>query len=311
MQSSVRLKSQASCIKFIFLLNENIECIMISTDEKLVLLNRIADALDRLAPPKNAEIDLTAHQGYLWVAEKSNFYPVDEIQRLPLESLHGIDNQKHRLLVNTEYFAKGMRANNALLWGARGTGKSSLMKAVHGHLLEAGYDIGLVEIQREDLSYLPEVMERLARIERAFVLFCDDLAFEQDDVSYKSLKAVLEGGLSGRPRNLVFYATSNRRHLMPRDMIENERTTAINRSEASEEKISLSDRFGLWIGFHNVNQDTYLKMIRWYIEYYKIPVNFDLARQNSLTWAMERGNRSGRTAFQYILDLAMQHGVKI
>jgi predicted AAA+ superfamily ATPase len=284
---------------------------MMPTDENLDVLKRIADALDRLAPPKDAEIDLTAHQGYIWVAEKSNFHPVDDIQRLPLESLQGIDQQKQRLLENTEYFAKGMRANNALLWGARGTGKSSVMKAVHGHLIEAGYDIGLVEIQREDLSDLPEVMEHLARIERAFILFCDDLAFEQDDISYKSLKAVLEGGLSGRPRNLVFYATSNRRHLMPRDMIENERSTAINRSEASEEKISLSDRFGLWIGFHNVDQDTYLEMIRWYIDYYKIPVSFEIARQDSLTWAMGRGNRSGRTAFQYILNLAMQHGVKI
>ena len=284
---------------------------MMPTDENLDVLKRIADALDRLAPPRDAEIDLTAHQGYIWVAEKSNFHPVDDIQRLPLESLQGIDQQKQRLLENTEYFAKGMRANNALLWGARGTGKSSVMKAVHGHLIEAGYDIGLVEIQREDLSDLPEVMEHLARIERAFILFCDDLAFEQDDISYKSLKAVLEGGLSGRPRNLVFYATSNRRHLMPRDMIENEQSTAINRSEASEEKISLSDRFGLWIGFHNVDQDTYLEMIRWYIDYYKIPVSFEVARQDSLTWAMGRGNRSGRTAFQYILNLAMQHGVKI
>ena len=284
---------------------------MTPTDENLDVLTRIADALERLAPPQNAEIDLTAHEGYIWVAEKSNFHPVDEIQRLPLESLQGIDQQKQNLLENTEYFAKGMRANNALLWGARGTGKSSVMKAVHGHLLEAGYNIGLVEIQREDLSDLPEVMERLARIERAFIIFCDDLAFEQDDISYKSLKAVLEGGLSGRPRNLVFYATSNRRHLMPRDMIENERSTAINRSEASEEKISLSDRFGLWIGFHNVDQDTYLEMIRWYIDYYKIPVSYDIARQDSLTWAIGRGNRSGRTAFQYILNLAMQHGVKI
>ena len=284
---------------------------MMPTDENLDVLKRIADALDRLAPPRDAEIDLTAHQGYIWVAEKSNFHPVDNIQRLPLESLQGIDQQKQRLLENTEYFAKGMRANNALLWGARGTGKSSVMKAVHGHLIEAGYDIGLVEIQREDLSDLPEVMEHLASIERAFILFCDDLAFEQDDISYKSLKAILEGGLSGRPRNLVFYATSNRRHLMPRDMIENERSTAINRSEASEEKISLSDRFGLWIGFHNVDQDTYLEMIRWYIDYYKIPVSFEIARQDSLTWAMGRGNRSGRTAFQYILNLAMQHGVKI
>ena len=284
---------------------------MAAQDENSDILTRIAEALERLAPPKITATDLTAYQGYIWVSENSTFHPVTEIHRLPLESLHGIDQQKQQLLENTEYFAKGMRANNALLWGARGTGKSSVLKAIHGHLLEAGYDIGLVEIQREDLGDLPEVMEQLAQIDRAYIIFCDDLAFEQDDISYKSLKAVLEGGLSGRPRNLVFYATSNRRHLMPRQMIENEQSTAINRSEAAEEKISLSDRFGLWIGFHNVDQDTYLAMIKWYIEYYKIPVTFEAVRQDSLTWAIGRGNRSGRTAFQYILNLAMQHEVKI
>ena len=284
---------------------------MSAPEEKLAVLTRIANALERLGPPKTAEIDLKSHQGYIWVSEKSNFHAVEEIQRLPLDSLKGIDQQKQQLLENTEYFAKGMRANNALLWGARGTGKSSVLKAVHGHLLAKGYDIGLVEIQREDLGDLPEVMARLSKIDRAFILFCDDLAFEQEDISYKSLKAVLEGGLSGRPRNLVFYATSNRRHLMARQMIENEQSTAINRSEAAEEKISLSDRFGLWIGFHNVDQDTYLAMIKWYVEYYQIPVSFEEVRQDSLTWAIGRGNRSGRTAFQYILNLAMQHEIKI
>ncbi len=284
---------------------------MSETDDTLTTLTRIANALERLAPPKTADIDMKSHQGYVWVSEKSSFHAVDEIQRLPLDSLQGIDQQKQQLLENTEYFAKGMRANNALLWGARGTGKSSVLKAVHGHLLEKGYDIGLVEIQREDLGDLPEVMARLSKIDRAYILFCDDLAFEQEDISYKSLKAVLEGGLSGRPRNLVFYATSNRRHLMARQMIENEQSTAINRSEAAEEKISLSDRFGLWIGFHNVDQDTYLAMIKWYVEYYQIPVSYDDVRQDSLTWAIGRGNRSGRTAFQYILNLAMQHGIKI
>ena len=284
---------------------------MSAPEEKLAVLTRIANALERLAPPKTADIDLKSHQGYIWVSEKSSFHAVKEIQRLPLDSLKGIDQQKQQLLENTEYFAKGMRANNALLWGARGTGKSSVLKAVHGHLLAKGYDIGLVEIQREDLGDLPEVMARLSKIDRAFILFCDDLAFEQEDISYKSLKAVLEGGLSGRPRNLVFYATSNRRHLMARQMIENEQSTAINRSEAAEEKISLSDRFGLWIGFHNVDQDTYLAMIKWYVEYYQIPVSFEDVRQDSLTWAIGRGNRSGRTAFQYILNLAMQHEIKI
>ena len=284
---------------------------MSASEEKLAVLTRIANSLERLAPPRTVEIDLKSHQGYIWVSEKSSFHAVDEIQRLPLDSLQGIDQQKQQLLENTEYFAKGMRANNALLWGARGTGKSSVLKAVHGHLLEKGYDIGLVEIQREDLGDLPEVMARLSKIDRAFILFCDDLAFEQEDISYKSLKAVLEGGLSGRPRNLVFYATSNRRHLMARQMIENEQSTAINRSEAAEEKISLSDRFGLWIGFHNVDQDTYLAMIKWYVEYYQIPVSYEEVRQDSLTWAIGRGNRSGRTAFQYILNLAMQHEIKI
>ena len=284
---------------------------MSAPEEKLAVLTRIANALERLAPPKIADTDLKSHQGYIWVSEKSSFHAVEEIQQLPLDSLKGIDQQKQLLLENTEYFAKGMRANNALLWGARGTGKSSVLKAVHGHLLAKGYDIGLVEIQREDLGDLPEVMDRLSKIDRAFILFCDDLAFEQEDISYKSLKAVLEGGLSGRPRNLVFYATSNRRHLMARQMIENEQSTAINRSEAADEKISLSDRFGLWIGFHNVDQDTYLAMIKWYVEYYQIPVAYEEVRQDSLTWAIGRGNRSGRTAFQYILNLAMQHEIKI
>ena len=284
---------------------------MSAPEEKLAVLTRIANALERLAPPKIADIDLKSHQGYIWVSEKSSFHAVEEIQQLPLDSLKGIDQQKQQLLENTEYFAKGMRANNALLWGARGTGKSSVLKAVHGHLLAKGYDIGLVEIQREDLGDLPEVMAHLSKIDRAFILFCDDLAFEQEDISYKSLKAVLEGGLSGRPRNLVFYATSNRRHLMARQMIENEQSTAINRSEAAEEKISLSDRFGLWIGFHNVDQDTYLAMIKWYVEYFQIPVSFEEVRQDSLTWAIGRGNRSGRTAFQYILNLAMHHEIKI
>ena len=186
-----------------------------------------------------------------------------------------------------------------------------MLKAVHGHLLEQGHHLGLVEIQREDLNDLPDVMSLLAQTNRPFIIFCDDLAFEQNDISYKSLKAVLEGGLSGRPPNIVFYATSNRRHLMPRQMIENERGTAINPSEAAEEKISLSDRFGLWIGFHSVDQDTYLTMIKWYVSYYNIPVDFEDIRPDALAWAMGRGNRSGRTAFQYILNLAMQHQIKV
>ncbi|EHI49966.1 putative ATPase (AAA+ superfamily) [SAR116 cluster alpha proteobacterium HIMB100] len=284
---------------------------MSSNDTTDALLLRVAEALERLAPAPFEQADLNQHEGYIWDSEKQAFRPVSAIHRLPLDSLQGIDQQKTLLLENTVNFARGLRANNALLWGARGTGKSSVLKAVHGHLLETGYNVGLVEIQREDLNDLPDVMVLLAQTDRPFIIFCDDLAFEQDDISYKSLKAVLEGGLSGRPANIVFYATSNRRHLMPRQMIENERGTAINPSEAAEEKISLSDRFGLWIGFHSVDQDTYLAMIDWYVGYYKIPVNFEVIRQEALTWAMGRGNRSGRTAFQYILNLAMQHGVKI
>lgn len=274
-------------------------------------LEKIAVHLERLAPPVANPADLARFEGYIWDADKACLQPISEIHRLPLESLQGIDQQKKLLLDNTEYFAKGMRANNVLLWGARGTGKSSVMKAVHGHLINQGLDLGIVEIQREDLEDLPVVMALLATIERPFIIFCDDLAFEQNDASYKSLKAVLEGGLSGRPANIVFYATSNRRHLMPRQMIENERSSAINPSEAAEEKISLSDRFGLWIGFYSVDQDTYLAMIAWYIHYYNIPVDLDGARGPALAWAIARGNRSGRTAYQFILNLAMQHQIKI
>ena len=274
-------------------------------------LSRIADALDRLTPPPAEQADLVAHEGYIWEAKTKVFHAINSIQRLPLHSLKGIQQQRDTLMANTRAFAEGRRANNALLWGARGTGKSSILKAVHGTLIEDGYNIGLVEIQREDLADLPLVMKILSDIERPFILFCDDLAFEQDDISYKSLKAVLEGGLSGRPRNLVFYATSNRRHLMPRQMMENERSSAINRSETTEEKISLSDRFGLWIGFHSVDQETYLDMIDWYVTHYNLPIDKEEAQKQALSWAVGRGNRSGRSAFQFILDLALRLKIDI
>lgn len=274
-------------------------------------LSRIADALDRLRPPPAEQVDLFAHEGYIWEAKTKVFHAINSIQRLPLDSLKGIQQQRDTLMANTRAFAEGRRANNALLWGARGTGKSSILKAVHGKLIEDGYNIGLVEIQREDLADLPLVMKILSDIERPFILFCDDLAFEQDDISYKSLKAVLEGGLSGRPRNLVFYATSNRRHLMPRQMMENERSSAINRSETTEEKISLSDRFGLWIGFHSVDQETYLDMIDWYVTHYNLPIDKEDAQKQALSWAVGRGNRSGRSAFQFILDLALRLKIDI
>lgn len=274
-------------------------------------LSRIADALDRLTPPPAEQANLVAHEGYIWEAKTKVFHAINSIQRLPLDSLKGIQQQRDTLMANTRAFAEGRRANNALLWGARGTGKSSILKAVHGTLIEDGYNIGLVEIQREDLADLPLVMKILSDIERPFILFCDDLAFEQDDISYKSLKAVLEGGLSGRPRNLVFYATSNRRHLMPRQMMENERSSAINRSETTEEKISLSDRFGLWIGFHSVDQETYLDMIDWYVTHYNLPIDKEEAQKQALSWAVGRGNRSGRSAFQFILDLALRLKIDI
>ena len=274
-------------------------------------LIRIADALDRLAPPEAGQDDLRSYEGYLWDASQRRLTGVETIHRMPVDTLVGIDSQKQALLENTTYFASGFRANNALLWGARGTGKSSLVKSVHGAVLASGRDIGLVEIQREDLADLPEVMQRLGSEKRQFIIFCDDLAFEQNDISYKALKAVLEGGLRGRPENIVFYATSNRRHLMPRQMIENERGSAINPSEAAEEKISLSDRFGLWVGFHSVDQEKYLEMIAGYISFYNIPADWEDARQQALRWAMARGNRSGRTAYQFITHLAMIHKISI
>ena len=274
-------------------------------------LSRIADALERLAPMALADDDLFQFEGYIWQSEGKRLKGIAQIQRLSLDSLIGIDQQKQALLANTRSFAQGLRANNALLWGARGTGKSSVVKAVHGALIQEGLTPALVEIQREDLLDLPELMARLSETERRFILYCDDLAFEHNDISYKSLKAVLEGGLSGRPENVVFYATSNRRHLMPRQMIENERGSAINPSEAAEEKISLSDRFGLWVGFHSVDQEQFLAMISHYVAYYDIPADSEYARSEALKWAMARGNRSGRTAHQFIVHLAMEFNVKI
>ena len=230
---------------------------------------------------------------------------------MPLSCLEGIEQQKQQLLENSRAFAKGLRANNALLWGARGTGKSSLLKAVHGAVLSEGLNCAIVEVQREDIQDLPYIMQVLKQSNRRFILFCDDLAFEEADSSYKSLKAVLEGGLSGRPDNIVFYATSNRRHLMPRHMIDNERGSAINPSEAIEEKISLSDRFGLWIGFHSVDQETYLTMIETYVAFYKLPVELEQVKSEALTWCIGRGHRSGRTAYQFIIHLAGKLGITL
>ena len=275
------------------------------------MLTRMAEALERIAPSYQFPDNLEDAQGYIWEAQLRKLQKIEEIERLPLSCLEGIEQQKQQLLENSRSFAKGLRANNALLWGARGTGKSSLLKAVHGALLSEGLDCAIVEVQREDIQDLPYIMQVLKQSNRRFILFCDDLAFEEADSSYKSLKAVLEGGLSGRPDNIVFYATSNRRHLMPRQMIDNERGSAINPSEAIEEKISLSDRFGLWIGFHSVDQETYLNIIETYVAFYELPVKLEQVKSEALTWCIGRGHRSGRTAYQFIIHLASRLGVTL
>lgn len=282
------------------------------TDSEMTkLLHRIADALDRMAPATTSETPLADAEGYVWRPDQMQCSPVSHIARLPLSALCGISPQLQQLYDNTKRFAEGKLANNALLWGARGTGKSSLVKAVHGALIAEGFSLKIVEIAREDIASLPDLMSYLAHQEGRFIIFCDDLAFEGAETSYKALKAALEGGLTGRPSNIVFYATSNRRHLMSRQMIDNERSTAINPSEAVEEKISLSDRFGLWLGFHALDQEQYLEIIAAYITYYNIPTSFEDERLPALQWAMARGNRSGRTAHQFIIDCAARHNVMI
>ncbi len=275
-------------------------------------LERIAAALERLAPATNETGPLPSGDAFVWRAETAALVPVTAVNRLPLALLRGIDNQRETLLANTQHFADGLPANNALLWGARGTGKSSLVKAVHGHLAAArpGH-LALVEIHREDLGSLPDLLARLGAQPRPVVLFCDDLSFDALDTSYKSLKAVLEGGLEGRPDNVVFYATSNRRHLMPRDMIENERSTAITPSEAVEEKVSLSDRFGLWLGFHNLDQETYLAIIDGYAAHFGIAIDAATLHAEAKEWSVTRGARSGRVAWQFTQDMAGRLGKKL
>jgi len=275
-------------------------------------LRRIADALDRLAPPPPHGADLFAADAFVWQVDPGLLVAVPEVSRIDLPLLKGIDLVRDTLLVNTERFAKGLPANNALLWGARGMGKSSLIKAVHGAVNgESPGALALVEIHREDIASLPRLLAEIRAVDRRFVLFCDDLSFDAADTSYKSLKAVLEGGIEGRPENVIFYATSNRRHLMARDMIENERSTAINPSEAVEEKVSLSDRFGLWLGFHSCPQDTYLEMIAGYVAYYGLDIDESEWRPRAIEWAATRGARSGRVAWQFIQDLAGDLGKRL
>lgn len=271
------------------------------------VLARIAAALERLAPPEDRAPDFEAADGYVWAPERGRLEPVESIARVDLDLLVGIDRARDTLLANTRQFARGLPANNALLWGARGMGKSSLVKAVAARV----GGVKIVEVLREDLPSIGRCLALLRGAGHRFVLFCDDLSFSHDDAHYKSLKAVLDGGLGGRPENVVLYATSNRRHLMPRDMIENERGSAINPSEAVEEKVSLSDRFGLWLGFHACDQDDYLAMIDGYCAAYGITLPADALRARAIEWQATRGARSGRVAWQFVTDLAGQQGVRL
>jgi predicted AAA+ superfamily ATPase len=283
------------------------------------VLERIADVLERLAPPTPVGADLSVADAFLWRSDLKRLEPVSHVNRVELSLLKGIDQARDLLLENTERFAHAFPANNALLWGARGMGKSSLVKAVHAEVnrrldeVRADPRLKLVEIHREDIEALPLLMSLLRGNSHQILVFCDDLSFDAGDASYKSLKAVLEGGIEGRPANVLFYATSNRRHLLPRDMMENERSTAINPGEAVEEKVSLSDRFGLWLGFHRCGQDEYLAMVDGYVAYF----GFDLSIAQSelhaqaLEWATTRGARSGRVAWQFVQDLAGRNGVRI
>ncbi len=273
---------------------------------------RIAEALERLAPPPLAAPDFTAAEAFLWQERPEAVLPVTKVNRVDIALLVGIARARDTLLENTLQFARGMPANNALLWGSRGMGKSSLVKAVHAEVLRQGLPLKLVEVPREDLASIGRLLDHLrAAPAHRFVLYCDDLSFSHDDQHYKSLKAVLDGGIAGRPENVVFYATSNRRHLMPRDMIENERSSAINPSEAVEEKVSLSDRFGLWLGFHACDQDQYLSMIDGYCAAYGVAVAPETLRAEAIEWQATRGGRSGRVAWQFFTDLAGRHGVSL
>jgi uncharacterized protein len=278
--------------------------------DSAALLLRIAEALERLAPPPPPAPDFSRAEAFVWRAASTALVPVEKISRLELDLLEGIDRARDLLFSNTERFAKGLPANNALLWGARGMGKSSLVKAVHGALARDGR-LKLVEIHREDIESLPALLLALRRCDFRFIVFCDDLSFDGAETSYKSLKAALEGGVEGRPENVLFYATSNRRHLLPRDMMENEKATAINPGEAVEEKVSLSDRFGLWIGFHNCSQDDYLNMVFGYARHFGLDAAPETVRAEALEWSITRGSRSGRVAWQYIQDLAGRLGKQL
>ncbi len=289
---------------------------MTENEDIAPLLARVAAALERLAPAAPIAPDFAAADAFVWQAATQGFWPVPKVNRVDIGLLKGIDLVRDLLVENTERFAKGLPANNALLWGARGMGKSSLVKAAHAEINQrlAGTGVPplkLVEIHREEIDSLPALMAHARPAPYPFILFCDDLSFDAEDTSYKSLKAVLEGGIEGRPANVIFYATSNRRHLMPRDMMDNERSTAINPGEAVEEKVSLSDRFGLWLGFHRCSQDEYLSMVFAYAEKFGIDADWTAIERSALEWATTRGARSGRTAWQFTQDLAGRLGKRL
>jgi predicted AAA+ superfamily ATPase len=274
-------------------------------------MDRIAQALERLAPAPLPAPDFTSASAFVWHTDPDRLEAVPKVARVSLDLLVGVDRSRDTLLANTRQFAQGLPANNALLWGARGMGKSSLVKAIHADVQATNPDLKIVELQREDLPTVARLLNLLRASEERFILFCDDLSFGQDDAHYKSLKAVLDGGIEGRPDNVVLYATSNRRHLMPRDMIENERSSGINPGEAVEEKVSLSDRFGLWLGFHPCDQDQYLEMINGYCKAHGLVIEPEVLRAEAIEWQATRGSRSGRVAWQFFTDLAGRHGVKL
>nr|WP_194245694.1 ATP-binding protein [Donghicola mangrovi] len=272
-------------------------------------MERIAAALERIAPAPLAAPNFTAAHAFLWQTNPERLTPVHRVSAVNLDLLVGINRSRDTLLANTKQFAQGYPANNALLWGARGMGKSSVVKAIHQRLVSQGMPLKIVELSREDLPTVARLLDLLRDAPKfRFILYCDDLSFSHDDQHYKSLKAVLDGGIAGRPDNVIFYATSNRRHLMPRDMIENERSSAINPAEAVEEKVSLSDRFGLWLGFHPCSQDEFLEMIYGYIHAYGLHVDDEVVRAEAIEWQATRGARSGRVAWQFFTDLAGRHG---
>ncbi len=271
----------------------------------LAEVKRLADAVERLAGPAPAVSDWQAADCFVWAPARLHLQPVKRPNRVALGLIRGVDHVRDILHENTLRFAEGFAANNVLLWGARGMGKSSLVKAVHADIIKTnGIALKLVEVHREDISTLPALLEIIKDAPHRIVVFCDDLSFDHDDTAYKSLKAALDGGVEGRPDNVLFYATSNRRHLLPRHMMENEQSTAINPSEAVEEKVSLSDRFGLWLGFHKCSQDDYLTMIDGYAAHFALPLPREQLHHEALEWATTRGGRSGRVAWQYIQDLA-------